>query len=334
MLECVLVPSTLFMSPWWRTVAGLYGMVVMHLGIAAAMSAHVGFAFLTVLPSYALGFHSATPDASTGAASNSSMLDNSLALWSVGWWCAATVGFLPSVVALARGSPSLPEAWPWSPISLFMWNGKQATVLQHLLMTEDTRVVLSATRTPPAVGCSVIPHGFVGAAAAATEAAKQSASSGALLHRRDSSGSSSAGRGRSGGGGGGRSSGGGGDDSSSSGSMNSSRSINSSSSGSSSSSSSNATTLVVHDAVLRVIGFTLIQGDLLRHAPSSKTGEWDIATFVLRLQQWLQAEERLVEAHTGLLLVAAYFVRVDDANRVTEVMLPAAPVPSKSSKGD
>lgn len=307
-LECGLVPCTLFMPPWWRTLVGLYGMVAMHLGIAAAMSAHVGFAFLTVLPSYALGFHAVTTDARGAAGSDSNSNTADLELWGAGWWCAAVVGLLPSAVALARGSPSLPEAWPWSPISLFMWNGKQATVLQHLLMTEDTRLVLSSTQVPPAVGCSVIPHGFVGAAAAAMEATKQSASSlgsRTALNRRDSSGSAGAGAGAGGSRGGGNRGGG----------------------------YSSVRTLVVHDAVLRVIGFTLVQGDLLRYAPSSKTGEWDIAAFLLRLELWLQAKKRLVEAHTGLPLVAAFFVRVDDDNRVTNVMLPAAeaPVPSKAS---
>ena len=32
---------------------------------------------------------------------------------------------LPTALALARGAP-LPEAWPLSPIALFMWSGEQA----------------------------------------------------------------------------------------------------------------------------------------------------------------------------------------------------------------
>ena len=105
-LECVLVPFTLFKPPWWRTMIGLHVMVAMHVGIAVTMSAHVGFAFLTVLPSYALGFHSSpySDGALVGAADGAGAESGSMVeMWSAGWWCAVAVGLLPSAFAACRG---------------------------------------------------------------------------------------------------------------------------------------------------------------------------------------------------------------------------------------
>ena len=84
-------------------------MALMHVGIALAMSLRVGVVFLTTLPGYVLGFSCAAP------------------LLSPAWLLALAVGALPTALALARGAP-LPEAWPLSPISLFMWSGEQARV--------------------------------------------------------------------------------------------------------------------------------------------------------------------------------------------------------------
>ena len=81
-------------------------MALMHVGIALAMSLRVGVVFLTTLPGYVLGFSCAAP------------------LLSPAWLLALAVGALPTALALARGAP-LPEAWPLSPIALFMWSGEQ-----------------------------------------------------------------------------------------------------------------------------------------------------------------------------------------------------------------
>ncbi len=108
LLECVLVPAALLLPPAWRPLC-CWAMALMHVGIALAMSLRVGVVFLTTLPGYVLGFSCAAP------------------LLSPAWLLALAVGALPTALALARGAP-LPEAWPLSPISLFMWSGEQARV--------------------------------------------------------------------------------------------------------------------------------------------------------------------------------------------------------------
>ena len=77
---------------------------------------------------------------------------------------------------------------------------------------------------------------------------------------------------------------------------------------------------VVHDAVLRVIGFTIVQGDLYDVAPG-RDGEWNISNFVTELEGWLARERRVVEMQTGRPLLRAYFVRIAD-KKVAEVLVP------------
>ena len=72
---------------------------------------------------------------------------------------------------------------------------------------------------------------------------------------------------------------------------------------------------VVHDSVLRVVGFTIVQGDLYDAAPE-RDGEWNISRFVQKLEEWLARERRVVEMRTGRPLVRAYFVRIADSNKL------------------
>jgi hypothetical protein len=98
--------------------------------------------------------------------------------------------------------------------------------------------------------------------------------------------------------------------------------------------------LEVHDAVMRVIGFTLLQGDSDVHrsflallssgiddAPlrSSRVILSDKELAAIRvcaasLQQWLSSNTRLVEARSGLPLERVLFVRVGNDGRVVEVL--------------
>jgi hypothetical protein len=111
-------------------------------------------------------------------------------------------------------------------------------------------------------------------------------------------------------------------------------------SSSSSSSSDAQRSLELHDAVLRVIGFTLLQGDdsvrravlaLLasgaRDAPlrSNRVALSEVELAAVRhctaaLQAWLSSSGRLVEAQSGQKLERVMFVRVDPNGRVLEVI--------------
>ena len=230
-LECALVPATLVAPAAWRFGFGACGMIALHVGIALLMSAQVALAFFTVLPSYLVAFScpaaAFTPHAGLAAL---------VGLLAPGAWCAARRGLLP-------------EAWPVSPVNLFLWNGAQARALATQLMTGDTRVVMSADAQADIVGRTVMHHGAV--------------------MRND-------------------------DDATAKG--------------------------VVHDSVLRVVGFTIVQGDLYDAAPE-RDGEWNISRFVQKLEEWLARERRVVEMRTGRPLVRAYFVRIAD-KKVAEVLVP------------
>lgn len=142
-LECVMMPSTLFLPPVWRNI-GSASMLAMHVGIAVAMSGQVGLLFLTTLPSYILGFSCTAP------------------LGSKPWCAAAFVGLLPSAVSALSRRP-LQENWPLTPVSLFMWSGQDALALRQSLMTGDTRVVMSTLALKwDLVGTPVSYSGFFG----------------------------------------------------------------------------------------------------------------------------------------------------------------------------
>lgn len=84
---------------------------------------------------------------------------------------------------------------------------------------------------------------------------------------------------------------------------------------------------VLHDAVLRVVGFTLLQDSLLQAIPPhtcTRPQDWDIRTFLNCLESWLETEQRMVERHTGHTLTKAYLVRIDvKRNVVLEVLMDA-----------
>jgi hypothetical protein len=250
LLECVAVPATLLLPPQHRWVTCL-AMVCMHIGIAIVMSFPVGLAFFTVLPSYLVGFSSADLNCVVGAPQ---------------WYVALLVGLGPTLLlGVAGGGRLLPENWPSSAISLFMFSGSQAKALSGTMMTGDTRVVLATANTAAGslLGLPVAHHGAVmqTAAGAAGEDGPE--------------------------------------------------------------------TFMVHDAVLRVIAFTLVQGDLIGTLPlpsATIVGQaeaWDVGPFLERLQIFLVREQRLVERHTGRPLARAFLVRIDEKARVVKVLREA-----------
>ena len=110
--------------------------------------ARVVAVFLTALPCYLVGFSCDAPYASPP------------------WWLAVTIGLGPTALAsLTFGV--LPEAWPCSPVSLFMFAGPEARVLADHTMSGDQRLALSAAVNPLApaelMGRRVVPHGPAGA---------------------------------------------------------------------------------------------------------------------------------------------------------------------------
>jgi hypothetical protein len=126
-VECVLVPLTLFLPPSWRFLA-TFSVVCMHVGIGAFMSLRVGLVFFTTLPAYVIGFQSVAACGSTE------------------WWLAALVGLAPSLLVCASRK-LLPDIWPCSSVSLFMWSGEQARALSEKLMCRDTRLVVCTSET-------------------------------------------------------------------------------------------------------------------------------------------------------------------------------------------
>jgi hypothetical protein len=83
----------------------------------------------------------------------------------------------------------------------------------------------------------------------------------------------------------------------------------------------NVTEAVVHDAVMRTIGFTLVQGgdsfvDVFRNMKEDTPSDSSLAveTLVHRTWAWLSVERRLFDAHTGELLTCAFFVRIDSSS--------------------
>jgi hypothetical protein len=237
LLECILVPGTLFVDAEYRPLA-CYAMIFMHIGIALCMSFRVGFVFLTSLPTYLYGFQSSA-EFGTGP-----------------WIVAALVGLGPTLVSMLVFA--IPENWPLTPVSLFMWNGKTAQRLLELLMTGDTRMVLATARVAhhsDLIGLRVLHHGQV------------------VVEKKHE------------------------DD------------------------------FVVHDCVLRTIGFTMIQGgepvmEAARELENDSTVDGAATQMLLhRTWAWLTLDRRLVESHTGEDLTHVYLVRIDESMRVTDVLL-------------
>jgi len=249
LLELLLVPLIPFLAPPPLRIISAHLMMAMHVGIALVQSFKLCLIFCTTLPTYFLAFSCTSPPSSPPC-------------------------LLAAAIALQPLLFTVPETWPLSPVSLFMWSGRQARALARMFMCGDTRLVL-ATRSctrHAAVGCAVRHHG--------------------LLVDGGSAGSDGA-------------------------------------------------VVELHDAVLRVLGFTLLQGDAsvrrallsllaaatqdapLRssHVTLCSSELAGMQGYVAALQQWLAAGGRLVEGRSGLQLERALFVRVGDDGRVTEVLL-------------
>jgi hypothetical protein len=145
LLECGLVPLTLVLPSRMRWI-GSAGMILMHLGIYLLMSKKVGVVFITTISNYLIGFR-CTALIGTGP-----------------WWMAFVVAFLPNLIAWGPFGQPIPEDWPLSAVSLFMWSGSQAKILATTLMTGDTRVVLATadkSSLQSIIGLPVIHHGAV-----------------------------------------------------------------------------------------------------------------------------------------------------------------------------
>ena len=85
----------------------------------------------------------------------------------------------------------------------------------------------------------------------------------------------------------------------------------------------------VHDSILRVVGFTLMQGgaSLADAAMALRADGTGVQRFVAEVQRWLQHDHRLIEASTARSLQRAYFVRVDTATMsVREVLMGSSEV--------
>jgi hypothetical protein len=87
-------------------------LIMMHIGIAVTMSTRVGLIFITSLPAYTIGFSCNAPVASGT------------------WMVASVIGLVPSATAALCGR-KLPENWPSSPISLFMFSAPQVINVIH-----------------------------------------------------------------------------------------------------------------------------------------------------------------------------------------------------------
>ena len=111
--------------------------------------ARLAAVFLTALPCYLVGFSCDAPCLSPP------------------WWVAVAIGFAPTALTLLGGGQALPEAWPCSPVALFMWPGPQARALADHTMSGDERLALSAATRPlrpgELIGRRVVPHGPAGA---------------------------------------------------------------------------------------------------------------------------------------------------------------------------
>ena len=83
----------------------------------------------------------------------------------------------------------------------------------------------------------------------------------------------------------------------------------------------------VHDCVLRIIGFTLLQGDtpILQAVHELEKDDLQIpgpatSRFLHRLWALLNLDQRLVETHTGADLTHVNLVKIDDSLRISEVL--------------
>jgi hypothetical protein len=135
--ECVVVPASLLLAGPHRPKVA-YLLVAIHVGTALLLSFRAGFSFWTTIPVYLYGFSCPAEFASAP------------------WFLAVVIAFGPTVAATTlggcggdgsgSGGLALPDSWPWTPVSLFMWDGPAADALSRLLVTGDTRLVLATPK--------------------------------------------------------------------------------------------------------------------------------------------------------------------------------------------
>lgn len=143
--ECIAVPAALIMNEKSRPLLALTS-VMLHIGIAAAQSFGIGFAFIPNIATYLFGF------GNDGCKPMSGDTD---------WIIAVSVVALSSILVLFRGR-LLPEDWPVTPFALFSWSGEQWNVLFERFVNGHTRLVLASTSANSIIGCRVIPKDFDG----------------------------------------------------------------------------------------------------------------------------------------------------------------------------
>lgn len=282
------------------------GMVGMHIGIALVQSKTVGLAFLTVIPTYALAFLARKLDVIGGSGSSNLTAGSNFQITTIPTTstpsfslvslpnllhiisCASALGPTLLVFLNIRKSKfPLPENWPFSPISLFMWNSDQTKELAENAMLLDTRVVilpenLSSVTPEELKGVEVRYHGGLQA-----------------------------------------------------GSSKSDGHINESSTRTNTSVSNFA-----YDAVLRLFGFTILQGEdeLLKYMPGMGEGEnsivkdksasessvmnaskWNVAEYCDAATRFLTKNKGRFLTLTGELLTKVAFVKTEN-NFIKEVL--------------
>lgn len=250
-LECILVPASLFLDESRRPQVA-YLLIFMHIGIALLLSFKVASSFWTTIPVYLYGFSCQAEFASKP------------------WFLALAIAFGPTLVAtILKGGEDgsgliLPENWPWTPVGLFAWQGTVADVLSQLLMTGDTRLVLTTPKVAATglVGLRVLHQGEL-----------RDHDEKMVTEQKDFT-----------------------DD--------------------------------VHDAVMRTVGFTLVQGgeplvEVIQSMQYDKSANFSTSmeTLVHRTWAWLNVERRLFDARTGEQLTCAYFVRIDPSSGMIKEVL-------------
>lgn len=139
--ECLAAPVAFIMPVRYRIVY-CYGMLLLHIGIAALQSGAIGAFFLPCAASYVFGLHSFEGS-------------DFLEVGSPG--CLLAFGVFSSLTLagpLLRGR-LLPEDWPFTPFALFPWSGSQWAALHAAFVEGSTRLVLTTAEVVDPVGLRV-----------------------------------------------------------------------------------------------------------------------------------------------------------------------------------
>mmetsp|Transcript_114828 Transcript_114828/g.335838 ORF Transcript_114828/g.335838 Transcript_114828/m.335838 type:complete len:491 (+) Transcript_114828:160-1632(+) len=132
--ECVAAPLA-FVVPMHLRIVYCYGMLVLHIGIAALQSGAIGAFFLPCAASYVFGLH---------------MFESSdLNVGSPGWFLALGVFALLTLSGPLLRRRLLPEDWPLTPFALFPWSGSQWQALHRTFVDGNTRLVLTTDIADP-----------------------------------------------------------------------------------------------------------------------------------------------------------------------------------------